>query len=252
LRLVLPGFDDVSNDGRFIVFTSTASTLVAGDTNGVRDVFRLDRDTNQVQRVSVNTSEAQANSESSGAAISANGRFVAFRSSASNLVGGDTNRQADVFLRDVVSGTTERISLLDNEGQTEGGSFGADVSNDGRIVIFMSVARNLLVSFGGGQYASFDGIYVRDRLNGSTRMIAGYDELVNMGVFDQLVRPELSDDGSTALWGAAFFGTSGDVGYTSINATATATLQTTVVDALVTVTDYDISANGRRIVASEA
>ena len=86
--------------------------LVPGDTNGVTDIYVRDRGTGAVRRVSVASSGAQAlGGESTRAAISATGRFVAFESRASNLVPGDTNGFGDVFLHDRASGWTERSSV---------------------------------------------------------------------------------------------------------------------------------------------
>ena len=84
-----------SADGRYVAFTSDSSQLVAGDTNNRGDVFVRDRLTSQTTRVSVATDGTQANQSSIYSAISADGRFVAFSSSATNLVAGDTNGVAD-------------------------------------------------------------------------------------------------------------------------------------------------------------
>src|SRR5439155_150755 len=88
----------ISAHGRFVAFYSSAANLVGSDTNGARDVFVRDRKTGKTTRVSVNSHGAQANGESFAPPISADGRFVAFLSSASNLVGGDTNGARDVFV----------------------------------------------------------------------------------------------------------------------------------------------------------
>src|SRR5262249_59736910 len=98
----LPG---ISSDGRRVSFRSGASNLVAGDTNGVEDVFVHDRFTGQTERASVDGSGAQANGRSlqdglRGPAVSADGRFTAFSSAATNLVPDDTNGDVDVFVRD--------------------------------------------------------------------------------------------------------------------------------------------------------
>jgi len=89
----------ISADGRYVAFISEASNLVAGDTNERPDVFVRDRVRGTTTRVSVATRGAQANQRSSEPAISANGRYVAFSSDASNLVRGDTNGSSDVFVR---------------------------------------------------------------------------------------------------------------------------------------------------------
>ena len=104
-------FPAISADGRFVAFYSDASNLVAADTNGARDVFVHDRQTGETARVSVDSSGAEANGDSFAPAISADGRFVAFSSAASNLVAGDTNGVDDVFLRDRQENTTTRVSV---------------------------------------------------------------------------------------------------------------------------------------------
>ncbi|MEA2438103.1 MAG: hypothetical protein QOF65_2659, partial [Thermoleophilaceae bacterium] len=94
----LGGSASVSGNGRYVVFWSWASDLNGGDTNNAADVFLRDRQTGRTERVSVANDGAQANNPSVNASISADGRYVAFGSSASNLVGGDTNNTADVFV----------------------------------------------------------------------------------------------------------------------------------------------------------
>jgi hypothetical protein len=101
-----------SADGRYIAFDSNASNLVAGDTNGFSDVFVRDRNTGVVTRVSVGNGGAQANSNSGSPALSADGRYVAFISNASNLVAGDSNGMDDFFVRDLQSGQTSRVAPL--------------------------------------------------------------------------------------------------------------------------------------------
>src|SRR3989454_679011 len=95
----------LSADGRFVAFTSVATNLVAGDTNGVLDVFVHDRQTGMTERVSVDSAGSEANGASTGVALSADGRFVAFTSVAPDLVAEDTNGAADVFVHD--RGTTD-------------------------------------------------------------------------------------------------------------------------------------------------
>lgn len=90
----------LSSDGRFVAFSSRASNLMSGDTNGSEDVFVRDRVAGVTERVSVASDGAEANSYSSAfPSISSDGRLVAFESVASNLVPGDTNGRGDVFVR---------------------------------------------------------------------------------------------------------------------------------------------------------
>ena len=134
----------ISDNGRFVTFFSEATNLVAGDTNGRIDVFVHDRTTGATERVSVSSAGGQGNDDSDFAEMSGNGRFVVFRSYATNLVAGDTNGQRDVFLHDRATGTTLMASVGSGGTLSNGNSEGADVSNDGRIVSFASDATNLV------------------------------------------------------------------------------------------------------------
>jgi Tol biopolymer transport system component len=163
-------FPFVTPDGRFVSFASRATNLVAGDTNGVEDVFLRDRVGGTTIRVSLATSGAQANARSEGSAVSADGRFVVFVSDASNLVTGDSNGAPDVFVRDCLSGTTELISQSTLGLQANGASdLGwPSISGDGRFVAFCSIATNLVPSDLNGVADAF----VRDRVAGTTTRIS--------------------------------------------------------------------------------
>src|SRR5205823_4849985 len=115
----------LSADGRFVAFVSVATDLVAGDTNVATDVFVHDRQTSTTERVSVASGGGtQGNGNSGGffafPALSADGRFVAFQSDATNLVAGDTNGATDVFVHDRQTGTTERVSVASGGSQGNG------------------------------------------------------------------------------------------------------------------------------------
>src|SRR5205814_1263965 len=134
----------ISADGRFVAFVSAATNLVPGDTNGLSDVFVHDRRTRRTERVSVDSAGTQADGASASPALSADGRFVAFSSSATNLVPGDTNGQADVFVHDRRTGTTERVSVDSAGTGANGWSERPSISADGRFVAFCSYATNLV------------------------------------------------------------------------------------------------------------
>ena len=111
----------------------------------VRDVFVRDRQTGTTRRVSVGSGGAQGNGHQlGGPAISADGRFVAFGSCATNLVPGDTNGCSDVFVRDRQTGTTQRVSVGPGGAQGNGFSVDPAISADGRFVAFESRATNLV------------------------------------------------------------------------------------------------------------
>jgi uncharacterized repeat protein (TIGR01451 family) len=159
----------ISADGRFVVFSSFASNLVAGDTNGTGDIFVRDRATNQTTRVSVNSSGVQGNDYSGRKmAISANGRYVAFVSKASNLVAGDTNGAEDVFVRDRWANLTTRVSVSSAGAQGTERSQDPAISADGRYVAFTSYASNLVA---GDTNGSSD-IFVRDRVANQTTRVS--------------------------------------------------------------------------------
>lgn len=132
----------LSLDGRSVAFSSDATNLVSGDTNRVSDVFvRLP--TGTVARASVSNAGRQANGPSHSPAISVDGRYVAFVSEATNLVAGDTNGVADVFLRDRARQRTTRVSVATGGVQANGASSSPSISLFGRYVTFESAAANL-------------------------------------------------------------------------------------------------------------
>jgi extracellular elastinolytic metalloproteinase len=186
----------ISADGRFVAFASTSTDLVPGDTNGVADVFVHDRTTGATERVSVGSAGRQGNRISRLPAISADGRFVAFESAATNLVAGDNNRAVDVFVRDRQTGTTERVSV-DGAGQEgNGDSDSAAISADGRIVAFESAASNLVAGDGDGA----EDIFVRDRLAGTTEAVST-DAGNPVG---GLLAPAVSGDGRLVAFTSSF------------------------------------------------
>lgn len=134
----------ISADGRYIAFESSASNLVAGDTNGMRDVFRKDRLNGQILRISKSTSGGEGDGSSGDPAISADGHLVVFHSLATNLVVGDLNAKGDIFAHDIASGVTELISRTDNGAQGLQHSEHPEVSANGRWVVYDSTSANLV------------------------------------------------------------------------------------------------------------
>ena len=133
----------ISGDGRFVAFSSFASNLVQGDTNGRPDVFRKDLSTGSTGQVST-TSGVQPNEWSMRGSISADGRYVVFESYASNLVPGDTNGSEDVFRKDLQTGHIVRISTSASGDQGNQGSSDPSLSADGRYAAFVSFSGNLV------------------------------------------------------------------------------------------------------------
>ncbi len=172
------GVHSISADGRFVVFDSLASDLVAGDTNAVEDAFVRDRcvsDGNPVagctphtERASVASDGTQGNDFSFGA-ISADGRFVALDSVATNLVSADTNDVYDVFVHDRLTGVTELVSVAPDGTQGNRFSIQPSISADGRFIAFASDATNLV---GGDTNQQVD-IFVRDRCTSDGKPVEG-------------------------------------------------------------------------------
>ena len=126
------------------MFRSLATNLVDNDTNGVWDIFVHDIGTGNTERVSVATDGTQANSGSFSAQISDDGRFVVFRSNASNLVADDSNQRFDIFVRDRSAGETVRVSIPDGGGEPDNHSYLPAISGDGTCIVFESDATNLV------------------------------------------------------------------------------------------------------------
>lgn len=136
----------ISADGGIVVYYSTATNLVPNDGNAKADVFVRILAAGTTIVVSVSSAEVIGNAESWDPAISANGRDVTFGSLASNLVGTDTNTNWDVFVRDRKKGTTRIMSRTAGGSESNGLSFSAAISDDGRFVVFSSDATNLVAN----------------------------------------------------------------------------------------------------------
>jgi Tol biopolymer transport system component len=157
----------ISSDGRFIAFDSGATNLVSGDTNGVSDIFVRDLQAGTTERVSVSSTNGQGNADSYSPSISADGRWVAFWSGATNLVPGDVTGYLDVFVRDRLTGITERVSVDSTGAPGDNGSRFPSISVDGRYVAFYSEATNLVA----GDTNALPDIFVRDRMASGFRSI---------------------------------------------------------------------------------
>jgi len=169
------GNASISADGQWVAFTSSASNLTLGDTNGANDVFVHNIPGRFTRRVSLSSTEANGNQRSTSASISGDGRYVAFESRASNLVPNDTNDPTpgqigggkDVFVRDQQAGTTTRVSVRSNGAQATGrDSSSPAISADGRWVAFASGATNLV----NNDVNDSDDVFLHDRVSGATRL----------------------------------------------------------------------------------
>jgi RHS repeat-associated protein len=181
---------DVSADGRYVVFTSAAANLVASDTNAATDVFVRDTTTGVTTRLSVSATGVQATGASDQPSISADGRYVAFRSAATNLITGDTNAKTDIFVKDRTTGAIERVSVSSSGTQSTNDSDSPALSSDGRYVAFASTATNLVTS---DTNAKAD-IFLRDRQTSTTTRLSVSTSGTQSNNTSEL--PDVSDDGN--------------------------------------------------------
>jgi Tol biopolymer transport system component len=180
----------ISSDGSVVAFSSAASDLVPDDTNGMADVFVHDLATGRTTRVSVASDGSEGNSTSYGVGLSADGRFVAFSSSASNLVPGDVNDVSDVFVHDMATGETSLVSVASDgtRGDLTSGGYQLSMSDDGRFVVFDSSAATL-VPKPALPRAGMAAIYVHDRVSGETNRasVASTGAVADDSSFDPVI-----------------------------------------------------------------
>jgi Tol biopolymer transport system component len=174
-----------------VAFSSNASNLVDGDTNGNTDIFVHDRVTGETRRVSVASDGTQGNDLDNwiASSISADGRFVAFKSGAGNLVKGDTNGEIDCFVYDRLTGETTRVSVASDGAEGNSDGVAPAISADGRYVAFVSYATNLLKGFTG----QYENIYVHDLVTGETTLASISSDGVKGNNFS--LAPSISADG---------------------------------------------------------
>jgi hypothetical protein len=166
---VLADGDPISDSGRYVLFESTATNLVPGDTNGVQDVFRHDNAANTTVRVSVGDGEEEVPPAGSvfsteGEDLSGDGQYAVFSTPAA-LEPADTNGAVDVYVRSIATGTTERVSIRPDGSPVFGATpfesvASASISDDGRIVTVHRSAPDI------GE------VFVRDRVTHTTTLVA--------------------------------------------------------------------------------
>jgi DNA-binding beta-propeller fold protein YncE/Tol biopolymer transport system component len=187
----------VSGDGRYVVFVSDASNLVAHDVNHARDIFVRDVVSGSTRLVSVSSAGAEGNADSSptsldltnGPSISADGRYVAFASDASNLVSGDTNGQEDCFVRDLKAHTTVRVSVSSGGAQGTGICLQPVISASGRYVVFASGSH-----LTPGLTGSAPQVFIRDLQSHTTRLVSVSSAKAPGN--SASLRPAIASDGS--------------------------------------------------------
>ena len=182
-------YSAISGDGRYVAFASFATNLVVGDTVANSDIFLRDRQTGTTSKVTLQAGGAQAGSDSDLPSISSDGRFVAFRSAGASLVAGDENGAIDIFVRDVVAGTNERVSVDSSGVEANSWSDAPVISGDGRFVAFHSNATNLVP---GDTNLGID-VFVHDRQAGTTERVSLHSNGAQANGWSQ--EPGISADG---------------------------------------------------------
>jgi Tol biopolymer transport system component len=196
----------LSQDGRFLLFASSATNLIAGisDSNGDADLFVFDRDDGSIELVSASaiTATATSNHAAASGAISADGRYVVFSSLATDLAAGvvDSNNRHDVFLHDRQSATTTLVSRFHGAAlqSADGQSGGATLSANGRYVLFESLASDLVA--GVTTNPLIDSLYLYDRVDGSVQLVTRSVVSANSVANGYSRRVALSADGRYAVF----------------------------------------------------
>lgn len=181
----------ISVDGNYIAFSSYADNLVPNDTNGHSDVFVYDVNSGKITRVSVSSNGSEPNYNSYQPSISADGRYIAFMSYATNLVEGSNDYYSNIFVHDRNTGATTRISVSPTGEDADGNSFAPSISADGRYIAFVSYAHNLVNDGSTREYYGTN-IFVHDRISRITKNITvlNTDEL-----YYYYGQPSISSDG---------------------------------------------------------
>jgi putative cell wall-binding protein/Tol biopolymer transport system component len=182
----------ISADGRYVAYESTASDVVPGVTGGPWRAYVYDRSSRHTTCASVGTGGAVSDGDAHELSLSADGRFLAFTSAADDLVPGDTNGLGDVFVRDVVAGTTTRASVSSTGIEGDLASFRPLISPDGRYVVFTSDATRLVA----GDADQVSDVFVRDLLTSTTTRLSG------AGANGDSVATAISPDGRIVAFGS--------------------------------------------------
>ncbi|MFB3879665.1 MAG: S-layer homology domain-containing protein [Armatimonadota bacterium] len=189
----------ISRDGRYVAFTTAATNLIPGDNNGVTDVVVRDLDAGLTLLASVSPTGSVADGESLWCSISEDGRYVAFQSSATNLIPGDTINWPGIYLRDMVAGTTQYISRPDAGGHADEISIKPSITPDGRYIAYRSYATNLVP----GDTNGFSDVFLYDRNGGVTERVSVATLTGAQGNGETLGRPGVTPDGRYVVFSSA-------------------------------------------------
>lgn len=196
----------ISGDGRFVAFSSISNDLTPDDTNAAQDIFLHDRQTGITSMVSADSGGNPANGNACYPSISANGRYIAFESDATNLVSDDSNGFQDVFVHDSQTGATVRVSITHDGQQSNHDSFitiNRAISEDGRFVSFESLADNLVPNdtnsvrdaFVHDRDADADGIFDEPGATTTVRVSVATDGTEGNGHLAESYQPALAGNG---------------------------------------------------------
>ncbi len=158
----------ISGSGRFVAFESFSTNLLQADTDDDPDIYVRDMVKNKLYLASVSSNGVKGDIDSFYPSISSDGRYVAFASVATNLVPGDTNKAVDIFVHDLMTGKTERVSVSSRGKQANAGSNFPVISGNGRYVGFISSADNLVP----GDTNGLEDVFVHDRQTGKTERVS--------------------------------------------------------------------------------
>lgn len=186
------GWPSVSYDGRYVAFVSSSNQLVIDDNNNSSDIFIYDASTKQVSRISVDSDGYEANNSSSKPQISADGKFVVFESYASNLVEGDNNNNTDIFIHEIDSGKTLRVSVDSVGNEANNSSTDPAISADGKSIVFSSLASNL--TFPNESYLQYD-VFLHDLNTSVTSKISHIRSGDDLAIYGGGVQPKISANG---------------------------------------------------------
>jgi Ca2+-binding RTX toxin-like protein len=191
-------YDDyaLSPDAKKIYFTSPVSNLVAGDNNGVVDIFAKDLVTGVVTRLSTAANGAQGNGFSDQLHLSDDGSKLIFRSYASNLVAGDTNNALDIFVKDLKTGTITRVSTDSHGAQIFGHSVNPTISADGTKVAFTIYSATMLPD--GSSHTYENVVYAKDLVTGVISLVSSYHDNVRVSV--ESYNSMISKDGKSVIF----------------------------------------------------
>jgi hypothetical protein len=228
----------ISHDGRYVTFLTTQNNIVPSDTNNLNDVYLKDTVTNTYTLVSKSSAGVVSDAASNyGPVISGDGKYVVYSSAATNLVANDTNGFMDIFRYTVATGVTERVNVDSNGVEANNDNSMADVSEDGRFVVFATKSNNLTTVSDTNN--TWD-VVVKDMSSG----VAKYASQSNAGVIGSggSSGPSISCDGRFITYGHS----SGSIQLVDMLGTQTNTNITATADAWST--PGDISCDGKYIV----